>query len=249
MVEFQPEGVLFVRPFLAVTTGIVVLFVGKALARRVALLREYNIPEPVTGGLLFAAAFWLLYLVSGIPGHVRADGARRAPRLLLHDHRDQRTRERSQGRRATARPPACGGGGVHGAAERSRRRRRDPGRARPRRSACSPAASHGSAGTAPRSPGRRSSPSNAGSPTRSRSALLSATVGLVLASVAGGPVARFLVRRHRLEGPPARRPMSACTTATPSPASTTSRSCARSSRSTCAGSSASSPTSGWSASA
>ena len=33
------------------------LFVGKGLTRRVAAFREYNIPEPVTGGLMFAIAF------------------------------------------------------------------------------------------------------------------------------------------------------------------------------------------------
>ena len=66
MLELDAEQVLHVRPFLAVTTGIVVLFVGKALNQRFALLREYNIPEPVTGGLLFSAAFGLAYLVSGV---------------------------------------------------------------------------------------------------------------------------------------------------------------------------------------
>ena len=65
MIELQPDRVLFLHSFLAVTTGIVVLFVGKGLNRRYRLLREYNIPEPVTGGLLFAGVFSLLYLVSG----------------------------------------------------------------------------------------------------------------------------------------------------------------------------------------
>ena len=50
MVELQSDGVLLVRPFLAATAGIVVLFVGKARNRRLALLREYDIPEPVTAG-------------------------------------------------------------------------------------------------------------------------------------------------------------------------------------------------------
>ena len=57
---------MHVRPFLSVTAGIVVLFVGKLLNERVAVLREYNIPEPVTGGLLFSVAFGLVYLLSGI---------------------------------------------------------------------------------------------------------------------------------------------------------------------------------------
>ncbi len=66
MIEFQVDGSWHVRPFLAVTAGILVLFVGKWLNQRVALLREYNIPEPVTGGLLFAVVFALLDLAAGI---------------------------------------------------------------------------------------------------------------------------------------------------------------------------------------
>src|SRR5262245_16589399 len=65
MVELRPDQVLHVRTFLSVTTGIVVLFAGKALNRRVRLLREYNIPEPVTGGLLFATAVWLQSFATG----------------------------------------------------------------------------------------------------------------------------------------------------------------------------------------
>jgi len=66
MIEFQVDGSWHVRPFLAVTAGIIVLFVGKWLNQRIALLREYNIPEPVTGGLLFAVLFALLDLAGGI---------------------------------------------------------------------------------------------------------------------------------------------------------------------------------------
>jgi ESS family glutamate:Na+ symporter len=65
MIELQPGGVVFVRAFLAVTAGILVLFSGKAINQHVASLREANIPEPVTGGLLFALAAWAIYLVSG----------------------------------------------------------------------------------------------------------------------------------------------------------------------------------------
>jgi glutamate:Na+ symporter, ESS family len=35
---------------MSVIAGIVVLFVGKVLNERLAVLREYNIPEPVTEG-------------------------------------------------------------------------------------------------------------------------------------------------------------------------------------------------------
>ncbi len=66
MIELLTDGSWHVRPFLAVTAGILVLFIGKWLNQRLAPLREYNIPEPVTGGLLFSVGFALLYLAAGI---------------------------------------------------------------------------------------------------------------------------------------------------------------------------------------
>jgi ESS family glutamate:Na+ symporter len=60
------DGVLNIGAFLAVTLGIVVLFVGKRLNDAFRLLRELSIPEPVTGGLLFSILFGLLYWASGI---------------------------------------------------------------------------------------------------------------------------------------------------------------------------------------
>lgn len=60
------EGVLRIDSFLAVTIGIVVLFVGKRLNATVGFLRNFSIPEPVTGGLLFSILFGTLYAVSGI---------------------------------------------------------------------------------------------------------------------------------------------------------------------------------------
>ncbi|NEX16321.1 MAG: sodium/glutamate symporter [Halochromatium sp.] len=59
------EGILRIDSFLAVTIGILVLFVGKRLNDRIRLLRELSIPEPVTGGLLFSVLFALVYLGSG----------------------------------------------------------------------------------------------------------------------------------------------------------------------------------------
>ena len=56
MIEWPEGQTVLVRSFLAMTTGILVLFAGKAINRRIAVVREY-IPEPVTGGLLFALAF------------------------------------------------------------------------------------------------------------------------------------------------------------------------------------------------
>ena len=63
--EFQ-DGILRVESFLAVTIGIVVLFIGKRLSEKIGLLREFSIPEPVVGGLIFSILFGLLYAASGV---------------------------------------------------------------------------------------------------------------------------------------------------------------------------------------
>ena len=63
--EFD-NGILHISPFLSVTLGIVVLFVGKRVNNIVRFLKEFSIPEPVTGGLLCSLLIALLYLVTGI---------------------------------------------------------------------------------------------------------------------------------------------------------------------------------------
>jgi ESS family glutamate:Na+ symporter len=60
------DGVLRMGPFLAVTLGIIVLFVGKRLNEVIGFLREFSIPEPVTGGLLFSIVFAIVFAVSGV---------------------------------------------------------------------------------------------------------------------------------------------------------------------------------------
>jgi ESS family glutamate:Na+ symporter len=60
------DGVLQVDVFLTVTLGIIVLFVGKRVNDAVALLREFSIPEPVTGGLLFSILFGIVYALTGV---------------------------------------------------------------------------------------------------------------------------------------------------------------------------------------
>ncbi|MGA1304068.1 MAG: sodium/glutamate symporter, partial [Cyanobium sp.] len=59
-------GAIEVRSFLTVTLGILVLFLGKALNSRFRLLREFTIPEPVSGGLLVAVVFALLHFAFGL---------------------------------------------------------------------------------------------------------------------------------------------------------------------------------------
>ncbi|HYN78863.1 MAG TPA: sodium/glutamate symporter [Lamprocystis sp. (in: g-proteobacteria)] len=63
--EFQ-DSVLRIESFLAVTIGIVVLFIGKRLNDKVGILREFSIPEPVTGGLLVSILLGALYFASGV---------------------------------------------------------------------------------------------------------------------------------------------------------------------------------------
>jgi ESS family glutamate:Na+ symporter len=63
--EFD-NNILHLSGFFAVTLGIIVLFVGKRLNESVGVLREFSIPEPVTGGLVFSVLIALVYLVSNI---------------------------------------------------------------------------------------------------------------------------------------------------------------------------------------
>ncbi len=53
-------------PRQTIIAGVLVLFLGKYLNSKVDILRKYNIPEPVTGGLVASLFFGLLYLVAGV---------------------------------------------------------------------------------------------------------------------------------------------------------------------------------------
>ncbi|MEL6979182.1 MAG: sodium/glutamate symporter [Pseudomonadota bacterium] len=61
----EPQPVI-ADDFLAYTAGIIVYFVGMALTSRLRFLREYNIPEPVTGGLLASLAILAVFLATDI---------------------------------------------------------------------------------------------------------------------------------------------------------------------------------------
>lgn len=52
-------------PFLSFTIGIIVFFVGAFLTREVRFLRDFSIPEPVSGGLFIALIIWLWREFSG----------------------------------------------------------------------------------------------------------------------------------------------------------------------------------------
>lgn len=60
------DGTLHIEGFLSITLGIVVLFAGKRLNDAIGFLKNFSIPEPVSGGLLFTLLFMLVYLVTGI---------------------------------------------------------------------------------------------------------------------------------------------------------------------------------------
>ncbi|MEM9044146.1 MAG: sodium/glutamate symporter [Pseudomonadota bacterium] len=51
--------------FFALTIGIIVYFIGERLTRRIAFLRNYSIPEPVSGGLLAALVALGVVLATG----------------------------------------------------------------------------------------------------------------------------------------------------------------------------------------
>ena len=57
------ENTLQLQSFFTVTLAIIVLFVGKLLNLRFSVLRDFNIPEPVVGGLLFSIFFAIVYFV------------------------------------------------------------------------------------------------------------------------------------------------------------------------------------------
>ncbi len=60
------DGILKIGPGLAATIGILVLFIGRRLNQKVPFLREFSIPEPVSGGLFFSILFAMVYAATGI---------------------------------------------------------------------------------------------------------------------------------------------------------------------------------------
>ncbi len=63
--EFS-QDILTFNSFVSITLAIIVLFIGKALNLRFAVLRDLNIPEPVVGGLLFSIIFAIIHFSFGI---------------------------------------------------------------------------------------------------------------------------------------------------------------------------------------
>lgn len=60
------DGTLFIDSFLAITLGIVALFAGRRINNQFTVLRELSIPEPVSGGLVFSLFFAALFMFGSI---------------------------------------------------------------------------------------------------------------------------------------------------------------------------------------
>lgn len=61
----QPSNVIEIDSFLALTVGIIVYFIGAKLNDRIDFLRSYNIPESVVGGLIASLIALGLYVATG----------------------------------------------------------------------------------------------------------------------------------------------------------------------------------------
>lgn len=60
------DNILSLNSFLSVTLGILVLFIGRRINSGSKLLKEFSIPTPVTGGLLVSIIISLIYAFSGV---------------------------------------------------------------------------------------------------------------------------------------------------------------------------------------
>ena len=58
--------ILVVPAFITATLGLAIFVLGTALNAKLAVLRSFNIPEPVSGGLLASIVALLLYVVFGV---------------------------------------------------------------------------------------------------------------------------------------------------------------------------------------
>ena len=56
---------ILVPSFIAATLGFVVFFLGAFLTRKVSFLQDYNIPEPVAGGITVALLTWVWFSLTG----------------------------------------------------------------------------------------------------------------------------------------------------------------------------------------
>ena len=206
-----------VHSFLTATLGILVLFVGKVLNRRIGLLREFTIPEPVSGGLLVAAVLTVLH---GLFGLEMEFGMRARDVLLVvffttvginASFADLRRGGRSLLVLLALTIFLMLAQNTLGIA--LARWEGLPGATGLLMGTVSLIGGHGTTiAWAPQIAGEK------GVANALEIGIAAATFGLILASASGGPIARFLIRRYRLEGPTATAVAPAATAVAPSTA-------------------------------
>jgi ESS family glutamate:Na+ symporter len=191
-----------VHSFLTATLGILVLFVGKVLNRRIRWLREFTIPEPVSGGLLVAL---LLTLLHGLFGLEMAFGMRARDVLLVVFFTTVGINARFADLRRGGRSLLV----LLALTITLMLAQNALGIALARWAGLPPATGllmgtvsliggHGTTiAWAPQIA------SEEGVANALEIGIAAATFGLILASASGGPIARFLIRRYRLKGPAA----------------------------------------------
>ena len=64
-IEFL-DNILKLSGFHAISWGIIVLFIGRRLNHKIKFLKEFSIPEPVSGGILFSIIFSIVYAVTDV---------------------------------------------------------------------------------------------------------------------------------------------------------------------------------------
>ena len=201
------DGVdLQIPDFISYTIGIVVYFIGMHLNHRIRLLQEYNIPEPVTGGLLAAL------VVFGLHSFVQVDitfDLESRDMLLIYFFTSIGLNARMSDLVAGGRPLGILLGltmvfillqsavGIGGATLLGL-----PVPAGVLVGTASLIGGHGTAiAWAPEIAAEH------GIANALEIGVASATLGLVIASLIGGPIAKFLLGRYALSGPPDDEPI------------------------------------------
>ncbi len=193
------DNTILVDSFLAYTIGIIVYFVGLQLNKRVTPLREFNIPEPVTGGIIAALAALALFLITGLEVTYELDTR---DRLLVYFFTaigiNARVSDLLNGGRPLIVLLVLTLGyivfqdvvGVLGAQAIGQ-----PSAVGILTGSASLIGGHGtSIAWAPEIA------ANHGVPNALEIGIASATLGLVLASLLGGPIAKFLLARNKISG-------------------------------------------------
>ncbi len=193
------DNTILVDSFLAYTIGIIVYFVGLQLNKRVTPLREFNIPEPVTGGIIAALAALAFFLITGLEITYELDTR---DRLLVYFFTaigiNARVSDLLNGGRPLIVLLALTLGyivfqdvvGVLGAQAIGQ-----PSAVGILTGSASLIGGHGtSIAWAPEIA------ANHGVPNALEIGIASATLGLVLASLLGGPIAKFLLARNKIAG-------------------------------------------------